>query len=192
VCRRVSQSAHWWGQHASSTKRSQIRSRPSSSASSSPPGSSGAGQPAARSSPRAASARPGPRRPWIWCTRAGESSAAAASVRIETPSARAEASAQARSRSACSRRHAAGRHPQQHPPSPSQIRRKRRGHQASLRSLTRPLTSPLPLPGLLGLAPGRDDAGPGLEQATEAMPCSSGMSVAAGIAAVVLGAFHGE
>jgi hypothetical protein len=43
----------------------------------------------------------------IWCTRAGESPAAAASVRIETPSARAEASAQLRSRSACSRRHAA-------------------------------------------------------------------------------------
>ena len=43
----------------------------------------------------------------IWCTRAGESRAAAGSVRIETPSARAEASAQARSRSACSRRHAA-------------------------------------------------------------------------------------
>jgi len=38
---------------------------------------------------------------------AGESPAAAASVRIETPSARAEASAQARSRSACSRRQAA-------------------------------------------------------------------------------------
>jgi hypothetical protein len=43
----------------------------------------------------------------IWCTRAGESPAAAASVRIETPSARAEASAQLRSRSACSSRHAA-------------------------------------------------------------------------------------
>ena len=43
----------------------------------------------------------------IWCIRAGECPAAAASVRIETPSARAEASAQARSRSACSRRHAA-------------------------------------------------------------------------------------
>jgi hypothetical protein len=43
----------------------------------------------------------------IWCTRAGESPAAAASVRIETPSARAEASAQACSRSACSRRQAA-------------------------------------------------------------------------------------
>ena len=43
----------------------------------------------------------------IWCTWAGESPAAAASVQIETPSVRAEASAQARSRSACSRRHAA-------------------------------------------------------------------------------------
>jgi hypothetical protein len=43
----------------------------------------------------------------IWCTRAGTSPAAAASVRIETPSARAEASARARSRPACCRRHAA-------------------------------------------------------------------------------------
>jgi hypothetical protein len=42
----------------------------------------------------------------IWRTRAGESPAAAASVRIEIPSARAEAGAQLRSRSACSRRHA--------------------------------------------------------------------------------------
>jgi len=38
---------------------------------------------------------------------AGDSPAAAASVRIDTPSARAEASARLRSRSACSRRHAA-------------------------------------------------------------------------------------
>jgi ABC-type nickel/cobalt efflux system permease component RcnA len=43
----------------------------------------------------------------IWCTRAGDSPAAAASLRTDTPSARAEASAQMRSRSACSRRHAA-------------------------------------------------------------------------------------
>jgi carboxylate-amine ligase len=44
----------------------------------------------------------------IWCTRPGDSAAAAASLRIETPSARAEASAQARSRPAWSRRQAAG------------------------------------------------------------------------------------
>lgn len=43
----------------------------------------------------------------IWCTRAGTSPAAAASVRTETPSARAGASARARSRPAGSRRHAA-------------------------------------------------------------------------------------
>jgi hypothetical protein len=44
----VSQPAHWRSQPTSSSRRSQIRSRPSSSASSSPSGSSGAGQPAAR------------------------------------------------------------------------------------------------------------------------------------------------
>ena len=70
-------------------------------------GWSGVGQPAARSSPSAASRPSRSTAAAIWCTRAGESPAAAASLRTETPSARAEASAQLRSRPACSRRHAA-------------------------------------------------------------------------------------
>jgi hypothetical protein len=71
VCRRVSQSAHWRIQPTSSTRRPQIRSRPSSSASSSAPGSSGPGQPAARSSPRATSSSARSAAAVIWCTRAG-------------------------------------------------------------------------------------------------------------------------
>jgi hypothetical protein len=104
---RVSQPAHCPSQLTSSSRRSQTRSRPSSPASSSLPGSSGAAQAAARSSPRTASSSSGSEAAVIWRTRAGESPAAAASVRIEIPSARAEASVQARSRPACSRRHAA-------------------------------------------------------------------------------------
>ena len=63
-------------------------------------------QPAPRRLARAASSAARSAAAVIWYTRAGESSAAAASLRIEIPSARADASAQARSRSAWSRRHA--------------------------------------------------------------------------------------
>ena len=84
----------------------------------------------------------------IWCTRAGESPAAAASVRIETPSARAEASAQLRSRSACSRRHPAR-------DTRSSTRRSRR--QAAIRSVIVTLTPCPCLPAMFskldGLTP---------------------------------------
>ncbi len=82
-------------------------SRPSSSVSSPESGSSGAGQPAARSSPSAASSASRSATATSWCTRDGDSPAAAASLRIEIPSARAETSAHVRSRSARSSRHAA-------------------------------------------------------------------------------------
>ena len=70
-------------------------------------GVSGAGQPAARSSPSASSSASRPAAATSWCTREGDSPAAAARVRIEIPSARAETSAHVRSRSAWSSRHAA-------------------------------------------------------------------------------------
>jgi hypothetical protein len=61
--------------------------------------------PAAHPAPQPA--HPGQAPATIWCTREGDSPAAAASLRIEISSARAETSARTRSRSACSSRHPA-------------------------------------------------------------------------------------